>query len=169
MRRVFTVDIDDVIAQTGFIPIMERTESSYYGADLIDPYCREVLWRLDEVVDIYYISSRSFRNATDLTREWMDDQGLPIACGVMCGIIPTKKSQLVNLLHATYHFDDDPMIVNSCGSKGVLVEIAPEGRNTCRVGNKKAVKSWREIESMCYSCPPLHIAYAPQQGELFNG
>lgn len=168
MRRVLSFDVDGVIANLGFIPIMERTKESYLDADLIDENIPDILRTLGYENDIYFVSSRSFKDATRWTAEWLCGKEI-YGMGVMCNVVPQRKAQMINLLHATYHFDDDPQIVRSCGERGVLVEVPMVGQRTCRVGGwwPRKVTKWGQVVGMVEGLPPLHIAYAPQQGELF--
>lgn len=168
MRRVFSFDIDGVVADTGYVSIIDRTVESYKSCKLIDYNIPRFINWLAHSADIYFISARGYQCATDTTRQWMDAQGINMEniAGTITNVKPADKHKLVDTLHATYHFDDDPRIVESLGTRGVLVEILNPWTIEPKPYVSKVVKSWQEISDLCWSVPKLHMSYTTQQTSL---
>jgi hypothetical protein len=155
LRRIFSFDIDGVVADVGELAIMDRQVGSYRYAKAFD---KRLQWWLGEIAheaDVYFVSSRSFQDALKETKEWLHFNAIHLAdvAGVLCNVCPSDKASVVKALHATYHFDDDRQICASMPA-GVGIHCWTE------------VKNWEEIYKRCHATPPLHISYACQQASL---
>lgn len=168
MRNVFTFDIDGVLTDGEPISLLDCIESYYENQQLVCPDAPLIINYLARTSDIYFISSRSYRNATHHSRLWLENNrvNLSLIAGVICNIIPTKKADLCKMLFATYHFDDNPSIIKTMPNLGVLMKCTKTPGNLEALYHHRYVKSWAEIESMCIAAPTPKICFATQQGRL---
>ena len=164
-RRVLTFDMDGVIAAVEYVPVMERQITAYIGAPVLAD--RMVFNRICLDADVYVISSRSYRNATQHTKNWLYANDMPYVTGVICGILPRDKAALVHLLNASYHFDDHPKTTEECGKQGVLVRIIEHYKYEPRHAFLRTARNWGDIERLC-RLPEPKISYHPEQGNLFR-
>jgi hypothetical protein len=166
---VLSFDVDGVVADGEFIPVLNRTPARYQQSWVIEPKAAAIINHIATyIADVYFVSSRSCTNATVLTRRWLYGIGVDPdrIAGVICNVVPAKKVELVQLLHATYHFDDDPKIIATMPQRGVLVACKDTPGNAEALSRFRSVRNWQEIETLCMSLTPHRVAFAPQQAEL---
>jgi hypothetical protein len=122
-----------VIAEGGWVDVPDRTNSFYFKKSPLPEAIPSLEW-LSTVYDIYVISTRGHEDANLGLRAWLHF-GLRLELDTIAGVItypnsPDKdrdavtkmdKSAVVRALGICCHFDDDPVMVEACGSAGVLV------------------------------------------------
>ncbi len=86
--------------------------------------------------------------------------------GVICNVMPEKKAPLCKQLFATYHFDDQPGIIESMPGFGVLVQCTQTPGNWLAMSQYNSVVDWLGIGKLCCVAPQHHVSFAVQQGEL---
>jgi hypothetical protein len=123
---IVSLDIDGVLAGGEYIPEWDRTNGAAYAAlPLIDPQIPEYIHAIAKRHSVYLISSRQFPGALDTTRLWLNKQRFCMTdfCGVIVGLNHTTKIEMVKLLRATLHFDDDYRVIEPLGTTGLLCKF----------------------------------------------
>lgn len=134
MRKKISFDCDGVIAAGGWVEVPNRTNAYYFRKPPLNEEVVPSLVWLSTMYDIYIISTRGHENANLGLRAWIHF-GLRLELDTIAGIITypnsddadrdavTKmdKAAVVRALGITTHFDDDPVMVEACGERGVLV------------------------------------------------
>jgi hypothetical protein len=118
-KPIISFDLDGVLVGGNYIPEWDRKPEIYRSLPAANPNAYEVLWELANKFQIYYVSSRCFDSALQVSYEWLFDNGFPLGPG---GVIvgQRNKPEMLRLLGVSVHFDDDPRVVLAYPSVGVL-------------------------------------------------
>jgi hypothetical protein len=117
-KPIISFDLDGVLVGGRYIPEWDRTPEVYNSLPPADPTAADILWELESKFHTYYVSSRRFENALEVSMEWLLDHGFPCGYGVIVG--QHNKPEMLRLLGVSVHFDDDPRVVMAYPSVGVL-------------------------------------------------
>lgn len=127
-RKKISFDVDGVLTEGGWVPPEDRTNKIYIKKNPLNAEVVPTLQWLSMYYDIYIISSRSHSDANLGLRAWIHFC-LGLEMDTIAGVITHEegcdermdKSRVVDVLGVCVHFDDDPVAVEACGTRGVLV------------------------------------------------
>lgn len=133
-RKKISFDCDGVIAEGGWVPVEDRNNKFYVRKNPIPEAIESLQW-LSILYDIYVISTRAHEEANLGIRGWLHFI-LGLEMDTIAGVIThpwnkgqveadkngrMDKAQIIRDLGIVIHFDDDPLHVEACGDRGVLV------------------------------------------------
>lgn len=145
---ILSLDCDGVLADGTYIPEWDRHPEVYRKLKLVDENVPAYLHMLCRKANVYVVSSRCFDNAVDVTRMWLQENGvyLSMLAGVICNIPSDLKPEFVQLLGARLHVDDNPTIVRGMGAMGLLLALPNSQWPTNGCGfNLPQVHNWHEL------------------------
>ena len=134
-RKKISFDVDGVIAEGGWVPVENRTNKFYIKKNPLNAEVVPTLQWLSMYYDIFLISTRAHTEANLGLRAWVHFC-LGLELDTIAGVIThpwsqkqvqenvngrMDKSSVVDVLGVVVHFDDDPIHVESCGTRGILV------------------------------------------------
>jgi hypothetical protein len=151
-RHTISVDCDGVLADGTYIPAWDRYPEVY---DRLTPIVGAIdgLNALTADYNVYVVSGRSFPGALDVTREWLARHGayLKQLAGVVVRQPRRLKAELSAMLGCELHIDDDPLVVQMAGCRGVWYESREWAGYTDLLGNVPIVRSWQDIPTFLSS------------------
>lgn len=152
-KPVLTFDLDGVVVGGNYTPAWEGRPETYRTLPVMDPHAPMILDELARVYNLYYVTSRKFDGALEVSRDWLARKGFPIGCGVVCyGSSSLEKPIMLAMLKSRLHIDDHPGVVGAYNDKSVLfVGRDPAG---WWPGTEQAMKTfptirgWDEVEGV---------------------
>lgn len=144
-KPILTLDIDGVVAGGRYLPEWDRTPSIYAALPIFDTYTRQAIQEIAPHVHLYYVSSRPM-TLMDTTLAWLEREIGEMGRGVLLGISPFYKPEVLTHIHTDLHVDDNPSIVWPLGKRGVWM-INDEWPNA-PTAHKELYKAsrWEELE-----------------------
>lgn len=133
-RKKISFDCDGVLAEGGWVPVEDRTNKTYIKKKPLNDEVMPSLQYLSMFYDIYVISTRGHADANLGLRAWLHFI-LGLELDTIAGVIThpweqlrvkedpngrMDKASVVDALGVVVHFDDCPVHVAACGTRGVL-------------------------------------------------
>lgn len=110
-KPIISFDLDGVVFGGGYLSKedQDRDPSIYSRLPLKEPGVPYVLNNLMDAFNIYFLSSRSFPGALEVSRKALAEAGVEMerVCGVVCG----RKMKALHALASELHVDDDPVVI----------------------------------------------------------